>query len=64
MWDLAVCLTMYHMARGVSGLREPATGVSSVKADGDEIKETAPDGGVGRQGKDGLEVLPKDALAK
>jgi len=50
---------------GSSGLREPATGDSSVRTDGDEWKtNTAPDSGVGRQGKDDLEGLPKDALAK
>ncbi len=46
-------------------MREPATGDSSVRTDGEEWKtNTAPDESVGRQGKDGLDGLPKDALAK
>lgn len=48
-----------------SGLRGPATAGSSVREDGDEWKEaTAPGPGVGRQAKEGLEHLPKDAKAR
>ncbi len=48
-----------------AGLREPATGDSSVRTDGDAFKtNTAPDSNVGRQGKDDLEGLPKDAMTK
>lgn len=51
--------------KGSSGLREPATGDNSVRTDGEEWKtNTAPDSGVGRQGKDGLGGLPKDATAR
>ncbi len=42
-----------------TGLREPATGGSSVRQeDGVDMS------GVGRQGKEGLDGLPKDALKK
>lgn len=42
-----------------TGLREPATGGSAVReAGGADLS------GVGRQGKEGLDGLPKDALAK
>ena len=45
-----------------SGLRGPATGGSSVRTDGAQSgSNTAPIGGVGRQGHDGLDSLPKDA---
>ncbi len=48
-----------------SGLREPATAESSVRTDGEEWKvNTAPDASIGRQGKDQLESLPKDAVAR
>ncbi|KAI9872579.1 MAG: hypothetical protein M1830_001456 [Pleopsidium flavum] len=51
--------------KGSDGLRGPATGESSVRVDGDQYgKNTAPDSGVGRQGKDGLDGPPKDARAK
>ncbi|KAI9803079.1 MAG: hypothetical protein M1833_001149 [Piccolia ochrophora] len=47
------------------GLREPVTGDSSVRVSGDEWKtNTAPDSGVGRQGKDGLQGLPSDAVTR
>ncbi|KAL2052288.1 hypothetical protein ABVK25_007447 [Lepraria finkii] len=48
------------------GLRGPATSDSSVRTDGDEFNKNAgePSGGVGRQGHDGLEGLPEDALKK
>ncbi|KAI9759508.1 MAG: hypothetical protein M4579_002267 [Chaenotheca gracillima] len=50
---------------GKSGLREPATADSSVRTQGDEWKtNTAPGPGVGRQGKEGLESLPKDAVTR
>lgn len=46
-------------------LRGPATAESSVRVDGKELKkQTAPTGNLGRQGKDGLDELPKDALAR
>lgn len=45
-----------------SGLRGPATGDSNVRTDGSQAGvSTAPSGGVGRQGHDGLDGLPKDA---
>jgi len=45
-----------------SGLRGPATGDSNVRTDGSQAGvNTAPSGGVGRQGHDGLDGLPKDA---
>ena len=45
-----------------SGLRGPATGDSSVRTDGSQTgANTAPSGGMGRQGHDGLDGLPKDA---
>ncbi|KAI9819687.1 MAG: snoRNA-binding protein [Thelocarpon impressellum] len=48
-----------------SGLREPAAADSSVRVDGNEGKtSTAPDGAVGRQGKDGLDSLPRDAVTR
>ena len=51
--------------KGTSGLRGPATGESSVRTDGEQSKtNTAPDSGVGREGKDNLDRLPEDALAK
>lgn len=54
-----------HGGGSESGLRGPATGESSVRADGEEGKTNTPDlSGVGRQGMDGLEGLPEDALAK
>jgi len=51
--------------KGGDALRGPATAESSVRIDGDQYgKNTAPDSGVGRQGKDGLDEPPKDARAK
>ena len=49
-----------------SGLRNPATSESSVRTDGDALNTNAsqPSGGVGMQGHDGLEGLPKDALKR
>lgn len=50
---------------GKSGLRGQATEESSVRLDGDATgKSTAPSSGVGREGKDNLDGLPTDALAK
>ena len=51
---------------GGDSLRSPATSESSVRADGEELKKNMqdPSAGVGRQGKDNLDGLPKDALAK
>ncbi|CAK45632.1 hypothetical protein AAWM_05678 [Aspergillus awamori] len=46
-----------------SALREPATASSSVRVSGEEYHtNTQPMSGVGRQGKDNLEGLPRDAL--
>ncbi|PYI06833.1 hypothetical protein BO78DRAFT_429345 [Aspergillus sclerotiicarbonarius CBS 121057] len=46
-----------------SALRGPATASSSVRIDGNEYhKNTEPMSGVGRQGKDNLDGLPRDAL--
>lgn len=54
-----------HGAGSESGLRGPATGDSSVRTDGGQLKTSTADlSGVGRQGKDNLDGLPKDALAK
>ncbi|KAI9931912.1 hypothetical protein ASPWEDRAFT_493029 [Aspergillus wentii DTO 134E9] len=50
---------------GDTALREPATASSSVRQSGEELhKNTAPLSNVGRQGKDNLDGLPKDALAR
>lgn len=50
---------------GNSALREPATAGSSVRESGSEWhKNTEPMGNVGRQGKDNLQGLPKDALSR
>lgn len=54
-----------HGGGSENGLRGLATGESSVRADGDEDTVNTPDLlRVGRQGKDGLEGLPEDALVK
>ncbi|KAL5365283.1 hypothetical protein BJX96DRAFT_9060 [Aspergillus floccosus] len=48
-----------------SALREPATAESSVRRDGNELHQnTAPMGNVGRQAKENLEGLPRDAVAR
>lgn len=49
-----------------AGLRNPATSESSVRTDGDALNTNAsqPSGGVGRQGHDNLDGLPKDALKR
>ncbi|WEW56817.1 hypothetical protein PRK78_002272 [Emydomyces testavorans] len=48
-----------------SALRQPATADSSLRTSGEEMKKhTAPSGEVGRQGKEGLENIPKDAKAR
>ena len=53
------------ISQGRSGLREPATGDSSVRVDGEASKtNTAPDSKVGRQGKDDLDSLPSDAVTR
>ncbi|KAL2004116.1 hypothetical protein VTN02DRAFT_6580 [Thermoascus thermophilus] len=45
-----------------SALRYPCTVASSARLDGDEwLKETQPGPGVGRQGHDNLDSLPRDA---
>ncbi|KAI9035389.1 uncharacterized protein KD926_003689 [Aspergillus affinis] len=50
---------------GNSALREPATAGSSVRENGDEWHHnTAPLSNVGRQAKDNLDGLPRDALAR
>lgn len=50
--------------KGSDGLREPATGESSARADGEALGvTTAPDASVGRQGVEGLDDIPKDATA-
>ncbi|KAI9802980.1 MAG: hypothetical protein M1825_002213 [Sarcosagium campestre] len=47
------------------GIDDRTTGESSARVDGNELnKSTAPDSSVGRQGKDNLDGLPKDALAR
>ncbi|KZF23658.1 hypothetical protein L228DRAFT_246491 [Xylona heveae TC161] len=46
-----------------TGLDEPSTGPSSVRVSGDEFKiNTAPNSNTGREGKENLTGLPKDAL--
>ena len=51
---------------GSDSLRGPATSDSSVRTDGQTFKQNSeqPSAGVGRQGHDGLDDLPKDALKK
>ncbi|BDD64305.1 hypothetical protein MPDQ_003888 [Monascus purpureus] len=49
---------------GNSALRQPATAVSSARVSGEELgRNTEPGEDVGRQGKDHLDRLPKDARA-
>ena len=51
--------------KGSDGLREPATGESSVRVDGEALGvATAPDASVGRQGIEELDDIPKDATAR
>lgn len=46
-------------------LQSPATASSSVRESGSELhKHTRPMGDVGRQAKENLEGLPKDALGR
>ena len=54
------------MSYGGDSLRGPATSESSVRTDGEQLGKNTqdPNSGVGRQGKDNLDGLPKDALAK
>lgn len=48
-----------------SALREPATATSSVRRSGEEFHQNAaPTSNVGRQGKENLDGLPRDALAR
>jgi hypothetical protein len=50
---------------GNSALRGPATVDSSARIDGEEFhKGTAPGSGVGRQGQEGLDHLPRDARTR
>lgn len=50
------------MSYGNDALREPATSDSSLRTDGAEFsKNTIAPSGVGREGHDNLEGLPKDA---
>lgn len=50
------------MSYGNDALREPATSESNVRTDGEEFaNNTAAPSGVGREGHDNLEGLPKDA---
>ena len=50
---------------GSDSLRGPATSDSSVRTDGETFEKNTeePSGGMGREGKDNLDGLPKDALA-
>lgn len=53
------------MSYGNDSLRDPATSDSNVRKDGNEFNgNTEAPSGVGREGKDNLGGLPKDALAK
>ncbi|KAL4895841.1 hypothetical protein BDV59DRAFT_173243 [Aspergillus ambiguus] len=73
-WNSADQRTVNVGSGGVEGpisgdrntaLREPATAESSVRRDGGELHQnTAPMGNVGRQAKENLDGLPKDALAR
>jgi hypothetical protein len=47
-----------------SGLREPATGASAARVDGDELKTNTAGLDVGRTAKDGLDGLPNDAVTR
>ena len=48
-----------------AGLRGPATSESAVRTDGNEFNKLSDEpSGVGRQGHDKLEGLPKDALKR
>lgn len=48
-----------------AALHEPATAASSARISGEEYHhETQPMSGVGRQGKDNLDGLPRDAIYK
>lgn len=53
------------MSYGTDALRDPSTSDSNVRTDGDTFKgnSDAPSR-VGREGKDNLEGLPKDAMSK
>ncbi|KAK4994834.1 hypothetical protein LTR66_005214 [Elasticomyces elasticus] len=51
-------------SHGSDSLREPATGDSSVRTDGEAFKTNTLGDGVGRQGHDGLGGLPNDAVAR
>ncbi|KAL2821268.1 hypothetical protein BDW59DRAFT_164299 [Aspergillus cavernicola] len=69
-WNSADQRTVNVGSGGLSGdansaLRDPATASSSVREDGTQThKLTEPTGNVGRQAKDNLGGLPKDALAR
>ena len=47
-----------------SSLRGPATAESSVRVDGSQLHKNTGPGNVGRQAVEGLDGLPKDALAR
>jgi len=49
---------------GNDSLREPATGDSAVRADGDSNKTNVLGQGVGREAADGLNGIPNDAVAR
>jgi len=49
---------------GSNALREPATGVSAVREDGEEWKTHTEGLDVGRTAKDGLSGLPNDAVTR
>ena len=49
---------------GKDALREPATGDSSVRTDGDALKTNTLGQGVGRQGHDDLSGIPNDAVTR
>ncbi|KAK4993424.1 hypothetical protein LTR50_000354 [Elasticomyces elasticus] len=51
-------------SHGSDSLREPTTGDSSVRTDGEAFKTNTLGDGVGRQGHDGLGGLPNDAVAR
>lgn len=49
---------------GDSSMREPATGDSAVRTDGEEWKSNVAGGDVGREAKDNLSGIPNDAVTR
>lgn len=51
-------------SKGNGALREPATGDSAVRTDGDAFHVNTQGQGAGREGQDGLNGLPNDAVSR